>query len=363
MPSSRLAKISAVVCSAALAITATSCGSGVKRATPCAGKRSLTASGSSAQAEAIAHFNNVYETVCRGRSVDYTPIGSAAGRKDFITAETDFAGSDTPLGAEVGEQQAARLRCGGSDAWNLPMVFGAVAIVYNVAGLDALTLNASTAAKIFDGEITAWDAPEIAALNPDSSLPSQPIVVVSRSDESGTTDAFQRYLESAGGASWGRGIGESFKGVIGKTAVGNDGVWSAMRRSAGSITYTAWPFARKNGLRTTDIATSLGSAAVALSVDSVRKTVDGVSIKGRGNDLVIEDSSLLTPTVSGAYPIALSTYEIVCSHYPDPETAAAVKAFLEVALTDGQAGLAESGYVSIPDSVKGRLTAAINAIS
>ena len=141
------------------------CEAGTRTAISCAGKGVLAASGSSAQVEAMDQFNTVYARACRGRTVDYTSNGSAMGRSEFINGQTDFGGSDSPLGLTAGDTEKARARCGGHDAWNLPLVFGAVAIIYNLAGHDALVLDAPTAAKIFNGSINAWDAPEIAALN------------------------------------------------------------------------------------------------------------------------------------------------------------------------------------------------------
>lgn len=358
--STKLPALAAVV---AAVITQTACGvSGERTSFSCSGKATLTASGSSAQQEAMNQFGTAYSKACRGHSVDYTANGSAAGRADFIRGQTDFGGTDTPLGWTPGEAEKARVRCGDREAWNVPLVFGAIAIIYNVAGLDSLVVDAPTTAKIFNGSISQWDAPEITALNPGRLLPASPIVVVSRSDESGTTENFQTYLAAAAGPAWGKGGGESFNGAQGVSAVGNEGAWAAMRQYAGSITYVAWPFAKKNGLPTASIVTSAGSEPVALSAESVSKSVDGVTIAPRGNDLVIDPASFYTPARSGAYPIVMTTYEAVCSAYPDPQTSAAVKTFLTIAVTGAQQGLADSGYVPVPDSVKDRLSIAINAI-
>lgn len=310
----------------------------------------------------MTHFSTAYSTACRGHSVEYTSNGSAAGRAEFISGQTDFGGSDSPLGLAPGETEKARARCGGSEAWNLPLVFGAIAIIYNVAGLDSLVLDAPTAAKIFNGSISEWDAPEIAALNPGQALPPNPIVVISRSDESGTTANFQNYLVSAAGAAWGRGAGENFTGATGEIAIGNEGAWAAMRRFDGSITYIAWPFAKKNGLPTASIVTSAGSEPVTLSVESVSKSIAAIRTTSRGSNVVIDPASLYAPTQPGAYPIVMTTYETVCSAYPDPQTSAAVKNFLTVALAEGQQGLADSGYVPAPDSLRDRLITAANAI-
>lgn len=328
----------------------------------CLGKKSLQASGSSAQVDAMAVFARAYERVCRGHIVTYSSIESGAGRSDFVSGKTDFGGTDLPLGSHTGEGETASARCGGHPAWNLPVVFGAIAIIYNVPGVDSLVLDAPTAARIFNGVIKTWDAPEIATLNPTQLLPSQAITLISRGDASGTTENFQRYLAVAAGPAWGRGIGEEFDGGTGKTAIGNEGVWAAMRARMGSITYTAWPFAKRNGLTTADIVTSAGGRPVSLSTDSVSRSLAAVRITGRGNDLILDPSPAYLPTRLGAYPIVIISYEAVCSVYPDRDTSLAVKSFLAIALGQGQLELAVSGYVPVPDSVADRLAAAVSAI-
>lgn len=340
----------------------TACGP-IPRTSSCSGRSTLTASGSSAQAEAMALFNRSYSEACRGHSVNYTSSDSATGRAEFASGETDFGGSDSPLGLIPAEAEKVKARCGGNPAWNLPMAFGAIAIIYNLPGVDSLVLDGPTTAKIFNGSIKDWGAPELAALNPGQSLPSRPIVVIARSDQSGTTENFQNYLATAAGTAWGGGIGETFTGVADESAKGNEGAWAALRRSTGSITYTAWPFAKLNDLPTARLVTSAGSMPVPLSVDSVTKSVEAIKIKTRGNDMVLDTSSLPVPTQPDAYPIVMATYEIVCSRYPDPEVGAAVKSFLIAAAGAGQNDLAESGYVPVPGAVRDRLKLAINAVS
>lgn len=329
----------------------------------CGGKKSLKASGSSAQANAVTRFVTAYEAACPGFTLNYTSSGSGAGVKEFIGGQTDLGGTDSPLNADKGEIEKAKERCGGADAWNLPMVFGPIAITYNVPGVDALVLDGATAAKIFSGAVTSWDAPEIAALNPGKTLPAQPIVVIFRSDESGTTDNFQKYLTAASNGAWEKGAGKTFNGGTGEGAKGNEGTSAAITSTPGSVTYNEWSFAKNQGLSIAQIITSAGPDPVTLSVDSVGKSIAGVKIKGEGNDLVLDTSSFYEPTEVGAYPIVLGTYSVVCSKYPDAEVAPAVKAFLSVALGKGQEGLTDNGYIPVPDSFKSKLTAAINAIS
>ena len=329
----------------------------------CAGKKSLKASGSSAQANAMTRFVTAYEAACPGFTVNYTSSGSGAGVSEFIGGQTDFGGTDSPLNPDKGEVEKAKARCGGSDAWNLPMVFGPIAITYNVPGVDGIALDGPTAAKIFNGTVKSWDAPEIAALNQGKALPATPIVVIFRSDESGTTDNFQKYLDAASNGAWGKGAGKTFNGGTGEGAKGNEGTSAAIKSTPGSITYNEWSFAKNQGLQIANVITSAGPDPVVLSVESVGKSIEGVKIKGQGNDLVLDTSSFYNPTTPGAYPIVLGTYTVVCSKYPDSQVAPAVKAFLTIALGKGQEGLTDNGYIPVPDAFKAKLATAIDAIT
>ena len=159
----------AVCCAGALSAcgsdnNTTSTGNGGENTAACEGKEALKASGSSAQKNAMDRFVNAYEAACDGFTLDYTASGSGAGVSEFTGGQTDFAGSDSALKADKGEVDAAKARCG-SDAWNLPVVFGPIAISYNLPGFDGVALDAVTAAKIFKGEIKKWNDPAIVALN------------------------------------------------------------------------------------------------------------------------------------------------------------------------------------------------------
>jgi phosphate transport system substrate-binding protein len=325
----------------------------------CGGKQTLKASGSTAQANAMARFVNAFEQACSGQTLNYTANGSGAGINEFVGNQTDFGGSDSPLKDE--EHTKAQQRCG-SPAWDLPVVFGPIAVTYNVSGVTSLSLDGPTAAKIFNGTIKTWNDPAITALNAGTALPDLPIHVVFRSDESGTTDNFQHYLDTASGGAWGKGTGKSFNGGVGEGAKGNDGTSAAIKNTPGSITYNEWSFAQAQKLNMAKIVTSAGPDPVSISADSVGKTIAGAQIKGQGNDLVLDTASFYKPTQPGAYPIVLATYEVVCSKYPDSQVGKAVKAFLQATIGPGQNGLADNGYIPIPDAFKTRLSTAVNAI-
>lgn len=356
----------------AAAVLLTACGSGDNRTrasatagtssanVTCGGKRTLRASGSTAQKNAMTRFGKAFEQACSGQSMKYTANGSGAGISEFMDNQTDFGGSDAPLSKD--EHTKAEQRCG-SPVWNLPVVFGPIAIVYNVNGLSSLNLDGPTAAKIFNGGINTWNNPAIQGLNPGVSLPAEPIDVVFRSDESGTSDNFQRYLDTASGGAWGKGAGKTFNGGVGEGAQGSDGASAAVSRTEGSISYVEWSFAQAQHLSMAKVVTSAGPDPVAISTDSVGKTITGAWFVGEGNDLALDTISFYRPNQPGSYPIVLATYEIVCSTYPDSQVGTAVRAFLQSTIGAGQIGLADNGYIPVPDQFKPRLSTAVNAIS
>jgi len=326
----------------------------------CGGQPTLKASGSTAQENAMTRFVKAFEQACPGQSVNYTPNGSGAGISEFIGGQTDFAGSDSPL--ITGEYAKADQRCG-SPAWNLPMVFGPIAVAYNVNGLTSLNLNGPVTAQIFNGQINMWNDAAIGLLNLGVKLPAEPIRVVFRSDESGTTDNFQKYLDTVSAGTWGFPAGKKFNGGVGEGARGNDGAAAAVKSTEGSITYIEWSFAQAQHLDMAKVVTTAGPEPVAISPESVGKTISSAWFIRKGNDLALDTISFYRPNQTGSYPIVLATYEIVCSKYHDSQVGTAVKAFLLSAIGAGQNDLTEHGYIPIPAEFKSRLLTAIDAIS
>jgi phosphate transport system substrate-binding protein len=350
------------ICAAVL----TACGSDDNRAasTPgavgggsCGGNNALTAEGSTAQQVAFALFNQVWGQLCPGKTVAYNPTGSGAGRDQFIAGHVDFAGSDSPLiASQIGP---ATQRCNGSPAWDLPLVFGPIALVYNLPGVPKQAVNADALAKIFSGGVLSWDDPILAALNPGVRLPTTRITPIYRKDSSGTTDNFQKYLSTAAPQSWTRGVGTEFQGGVGEGAPRSAGVVQAVQATPGSIGYVEKGFADRAGVPFAQIDT--GNGVVALTDQTARNAFNAVTFAADGNDLVLELGSMYGTQDPTSYPLVMATYEIVCSKGYDPDTAAVVKAFLATAVDKGQAALPSAGYVPLPDKVKERLITAIGS--
>ncbi len=327
----------------------------------CGGKKDLVAEGSSAQKGAIEAFTAAYGAKCAGQQLAYTPSGSGAGVKQFNAGIVDIGGSDSALNKDKGEVDAAAKRCQGNPAWNLPLVFGPVGIAYKVDGAPELTLTAEVTAKIFSGAVTKWNDPAIAAVNSGATLPDKAITVIYRGDESGTTDNFQKYLKAASKGAWTKDAGKKFNGGVGQGAQGSAGVADAIAAGDGTIGYIEWSYVQDKNLSSAKLDS--GSGAVALGAEGAAAAIKSAKIKGTGNDLVIDLDALYASNTAGAYPLVLATYEIVCSKGYEPDTAKAVKAFLTVAATDGQAALAEAGYVPLPNEFQEKLLTAVKAIS
>jgi phosphate transport system substrate-binding protein len=318
---------------------------------------SLTAQGSTAQKNAMDEWIKKYNAKCADSKIDYQGTGSGAGIQAFISGTADFAGSDSALKDD--EQKQADAKCATGVALNLPMVIGPIAVVYNLDGVDNLQLDAPTLAKIFAGKISKWDAPEIAALNSGVKLPSTAIQAVHRSDESGTTDNFTKYLSKTAEADWTFGNAKAWKAPGGTGAAKSDGVASQVKGTPGTISYVELSFAENSDLKKAKIKNGAGEFT-ELTGESAGKTIEGAKITGTGNDLKM--SIDYATSTAGAYPIVLVTYEIACEK--GSAKAADIKAFLNyTSSTAGQTALSELGYAPLPASIQSKVAASVAAIS
>ncbi len=363
---------STVVALAAGALLLTACGSDDNTGTDTAAGGSasapaddacfsgtLNAEGSSAQQNAIDEVIASYTATCADATVNYNPTGSGAGVEQFNNAQVDFAGSDSALKDDEGEVAAAKERCGGNDAWNIPMVVGPIAMAYNLPGVDTLVLTPEVASKVFKGDIKKWNDPAIAALNKDAKLPSSAIKVFFRSDESGTTENFQKYLAGAGGGAWTDEPSKVWPGA-GEGREKSSGVADGVKTTEGSLTYVEWSYAKDNNLGIAQVDN--GAGPVELTGEAVGKAIASAKPAGTGNDPRLE-LDYATQT-AGAYPIDLVTYEIACSKGLAADKAEAVKKFLTYfSSPETQTSLEEIGYAPLPAEVQTKVAAAVGALS
>ncbi|MEV8513336.1 phosphate ABC transporter substrate-binding protein PstS [Dactylosporangium sp. NPDC051484] len=321
---------------------------------------SLTAQGSSAQKNAMDEWIKSYQQQCSSAKIDYQGTGSGAGITAFSGGTADFAGSDSAL-KDGEESTKAAGRCGGAPALNLPMVTGPIAVAYNVEGVKDLQLKPDTLAKIFSGAIKTWNDDAIKADNPSATLPSAPILAVHRSDSSGTTDNFTGYLTAAAPSAWTAGKDKVWKAQGGQAEKGSDGIAGAVKKSANSIGYVEWSFAKANSLSTAKIFNGAGEYT-ALTAEAAGKTVAGAKVTGTGDDLKL--SIDYATKEAGAYPIVLVTYEIVCSKGTAADKLPLLKGFLGYTVsTAGQASLEKLGYAPLPETVRAKVESSIKNLA
>jgi phosphate transport system substrate-binding protein len=320
----------------------------------------LNGSGSTAQANAMDQWRKDYQTACPGTTINYAGVGSGQGITDFTNGQTAFAGSDSALDPAKGEPDKASARCKTGKAVDLPMVPGPIAVIYNVPGASALTMTPSLLAKIFSGKVTTWNDPAIAAANPGVTLPTAKITTVHRSDASGTSDNFTKYLAVAAPADWTFDHNKQWKAPGGQGAKGSAAVAAVVKSTPNTIAYDEYSYATQNSLSMAKVDN--GSGAVELTPDAVGKAVAAAEITGSGDDLTLKvDYATKAP---GAYPILLVTYEITCVQGLSSEQAALTKSFLTyVASTEGQAKLTSLGYAPLPTEIQSKVQAVIAKIA
>jgi phosphate transport system substrate-binding protein len=311
-----------------------------------------------------------YPTVRPDVSINYQSIGSGGGIKQFTEKTVDFGATDAPLTAN--ETQAA------PGAVHIPETIGSVVAAYNINGVQekGLRLTGPVLTGIFLGEITRWDDPQIAELNPDLPLPSEDIVVVHRSDGSGTTFVWTSYLSEVS-PEWNQaiGAGKSVSWPVGLGAPGNEGVANTIQSTPNSIGYvelayvltTEMDYAFLQNQAGNFVEPSLEStgAAVAAATNNNTQTSNN-STTGASNttstnlpagDASWETVSLLDASGADSYPIASFSYLLLYKELSDNpridsmEKARALVDFVDWAITDGQQFAGELAYVPLPDSV------------
>jgi phosphate transport system permease protein/phosphate transport system substrate-binding protein len=311
-----------------------------------------------------------YPTVRPDVSINYQSIGSGGGVKQFTEKTVDFGASDAPLTAN--ETQAA------PGAVHIPETIGSVVAAYNINGVQekGLRLTGPVLAGIFRGEITRWDDPQIAELNPDLPLPSQDIVVVHRSDGSGTTFIWTSYLSKVS-PEWNQaiGAGKSVSWPVGLGAPGNEGVANTIQSTPNSIGYVELAYVLTTDMDYAFLQNQAGNfvepslestgAAVAAATNNNNQTSNN-STTGASNttsttlpagDASWEKVSLLDAPGADSYPIASFSYILLYKELSDNpridsmEKARALVDFVDWAITDGQQFAGELAYVPLPDSV------------
>ncbi len=273
--------------------------------------------------------------------INYQSIGSGAGIEQVSKKIIDFGGSDAPMADEKISEAPGEIL-------HIPTVLGAVAIVYNLPDVgENIKFNPETVADIFLGRIKRWNAPELVAVNPGGNLPDREIVVVRRSDGSGTTNIFTDYL-SVVSADWKEtvGRGTSVQWPTGLGAKGSEGLSRQVQATAGSIGYVELSYALLNKLQYGMIKNKSG-VYVAPSIDSITAAAAGAAPETPA-DLRV---SIVDPPGNQAYPIAGYTYILVYREQNDAVKGQALARFLWWAVHDGEKMAAEMSYAPLPPEV------------
>lgn len=315
----------------------------------------LNGAGASSQESAMEAWRAGFTADYPDVIVNYDPVGSGGGRTQFLDGATSFAGSDSLMDEQ--EYALAVERCDGdAGAIHLPMYISPIAVIFNLPGIDSLNMSADVIAQIFDGKITTWNDPAIADINPNVDLPATTITMVHRADESGTTSNFTDYLSKAS-TMWPYEKSGDWPNDLGESGPGTSAVVQIVQDTEGAIGYA--DASRAGDLGT--IALGVGEEWVPFSAEAAAAVVDASPLAQGANgenDLAYQLDR--TTTASGAYPLVLVSYHILCQRYDDASERALVTSFLKYVASDAGQQQAASAAGSSPISAK--LSSEITAI-
>ncbi|OIO38788.1 MAG: phosphate ABC transporter substrate-binding protein PstS [Candidatus Omnitrophica bacterium CG1_02_49_16] len=286
---------------------------------------------------------DVYASINPDVRFNYQSIGSGGGIKQVTAKTVDFGASDGPMTDQQLADAPGRLI-------HIPTVMGAVVVTYNVPGVEkGLKLNPDIVADIFLGAITKWNDPRISSANPGVQIPDLPLVVVHRSDGSGTTYIFVDYLSSVSGA-WKLKVGKgtSVNWPVGLGGKGNEGVAGLVKQTPGALGYVELAYAEKNGLAYATIQNKSGKF-IEPTLESTSKAADGVDIP---SDFRV---SLVNSANAEAYPIAGFTWLLIYRKMDDPVKGKAIVDFIKWAVHDGQKYAKDLLYAPLPEGVVGMI--------
>jgi phosphate transport system substrate-binding protein len=322
---------------------------------------SLAGAGASSQESAQTAWRAGFQGDNPDVTITYDAVGSGTGRENFINKAVSFAGSDSYLSDDEGQLSGAKERCGGKDAIEVPAYVSAIAIIFNLPGVDSLKLDAKTIASIFDGKIKTWNDPAIAALNDGVDLPDTKISPVHRSDDSGTTDNFTDYLSQAGDGAWPYDADGVWPIKGGEAAEGTSGLVAAVKGGEGAIGYADESQAGGLGL----VSVQVGEDFTAPSAEGAAKAL-AVSKPAEGRsdvDMAIDVDR--TTTEAGAYPVLLASYLIACQTYDDADEAGLVKGYLSYIVSDAgqQEAADQAGAAPLDAELASQAQGIVGAIS
>ena len=291
----------------------------------------------------------------KGVRINYQPIGSGGGIRQISEQTVDFGASDAPMT----EQELAGAK--GGRILHFPTILGAVVVTYNLPGLtEPLRLTGELISRIYRGEITKWNHPDIAAVNPGARLPASDILPAYRSDGSGTTFVFTDYLAEVSPA-WragpARGKQVDFPAGIG--GKGNEGVAGLVKQTPGAIGYIELAYARQNDLPAAAVQNSSGNFIVPAAPTITAAAAGALERLQGATDYRV---SVVNAPGEQAYPISSFTWLLVYETQADAAKGRALSDFLRWAYTDGQRSAETLGYAPLPESLTRQLTQRLDSL-
>ena len=276
--------------------------------------------------------------------VNYQSIGSSGGIRQLSDEIIDFGASDGPMT----DQQLAQAK--GGPILHIPTVLGGVSVTYNLPTVQQpLKITGDVLAQLYMGKITKWNDARVASLNPGVSLPSLDVIVVHRSDGSGTTYIFSDYLATVSRA-WTSAVGrgQSLNWPVGLGGKGSEGVAGQVKQTPGAVGYVELSYAKQNKLPSALIRNAAG-AWVAPTLESVTAAAAGIVPTLPANtDYRI---SIVNGPGKDTYPISSFTWILAYQHQKDPVKGKKLVDFLNWALTDGEAEAGSLDYAPLPASM------------
>jgi len=284
--------------------------------------------------------------------INYQSIGSGGGIRQVVAGTVDFGASDGPMS----DQQLAEYKNG--KLFHIPTVLGAVVPAYNVPGVSGdLKFTPEALAGIFLGKITSWNDPVLVKANPGVNLPNQPIVVIHRSDGSGTSFIFTDYLSKVS-SDWASSVGKntSVKWPVGLGGKGNEGVAGMIRQMQGGIGYIELIYAVQNNIPYGMVKNASGEFVKA-SLASV--TAAAASMKTMPADFRV---SITNAPGKDSYPISSFTWLLIPEKSKDPNKGKILNGFLNWMLDDGEKMTSQLTYAPLPDSVSAKVREMIKQV-
>jgi phosphate transport system substrate-binding protein len=320
-------------------------------ALPAMGQTTLNGAGATFPYPMYSKWFSDYNKLHSDVQINYQSIGSGGGIRQVLNGTVDFGASDGPMTDEQLAQSKTKIL-------HIPTVLGAVVPAYNVPGISGeIKFTPEALAGIFLGKITNWNDPALTKVNPGVNFPNQPIIVIYRSDGSGTTFIFTDYLSKIS-KDWGNAVGKgtSVKWQIGMGGKGNEGVAGQIRQLQGSIGYVELIYAVQNKITYGSVKNAAGTFVKA-SLDGV--TEAAASVKTMPADFRV---SITNAPGKTAYPISSFTWLLIPAQSKDPKKGKIIVDFLNWMLSDGQKMTNELSYAPLPQSVVEKVKATVGQI-